>query len=123
MNLEELEIECAKTDKILKWCGFKWTVEDTDGWHNEFWAYPKTNIYFDRDDMGLDFFFEFVVPKLVREGYSIGLETVLAEVPWYWWMIDGDDFTQWKADGANPAEVFKRALLDLIEEEYNDSSN
>ena len=54
------------------------------------------------DSIDLNNLFKYAVPKLVGEGYSLSLETVLAEEPWYWWIVEKGS-RLYKYSGKDPA--------------------
>src|SRR3990167_6588267 len=68
-----------QTEEIVRWCGFTQNNNLKSGYHYEFsqkisnWYYPDGNVCWnrghkgERPDLDLNFFFQYVVPKLRKK--------------------------------------------------------
>ncbi len=63
--------------------------------------------------LDLNNLFKYAVPKLINDGYTIYIETTIADEIWYCWQFEkGDD--EWHYSWTDPAEALALAILEVI---------
>ncbi len=108
------------TNKLVKefweWCGLELVVVPGDAYagRREYWQKGGVCILNYPPPIDLNNLFRYAVPKLVKDGYRISIETALADEPWYWWIIEKDE-NQWKADRKDSALALFWAIWQVKE--------
>jgi hypothetical protein len=68
-------------------------------------------------ELDLKNLFKYAVPKLFDNGYELFMESVMADEPWYWWLIQKNDDELHKFNYSDPALALFWAIYKVMEAE------